>query len=282
MTYNQYELSRDEGLPIELYEFKVGTEVYRFTNNAQQTNMLGYLWRAVAVKRSQVRQSNDTFKDGVSFEFPITEAFAQGFITSSFAGVVQVTIYRTHFIDVDSEYATYWVGRATGATTSGSVVTINCESVFTSLKRPGLRAKYQLTCRHSLFGNGCYVNKDDFKLTDKKATNVDPSGTVVNIPLTRYIRVGDQLVPQRPRDHTYTNGYITLPTGICVMVLTQIGDSFTLLRRIRPDQIVNQQITIYQGCDKTKETCAAKFNNIDNFGGFPWIPVKNPYEGSIL
>jgi uncharacterized phage protein (TIGR02218 family) len=31
--------------------------------------------------------------------------------------------------------------------------------------------------------------------------------------------------------------------------------------------------TIYPGCDKTQATCASKFSNLANFGGFPYVPV---------
>jgi uncharacterized phage protein (TIGR02218 family) len=32
-------------------------------------------------------------------------------------------------------------------------------------------------------------------------------------------------------------------------------------------------LTIYPGCDRQQSTCAAKFNNLQNFEGFPYIPV---------
>jgi hypothetical protein len=31
--------------------------------------------------------------------------------------------------------------------------------------------------------------------------------------------------------------------------------------------------TAYPGCDKTQNTCTSKFNNLVNFGGFPYVPV---------
>jgi uncharacterized phage protein (TIGR02218 family) len=32
----------------------------------------------------------------------------------------------------------------------------------------------------------------------------------------------------------------------------------------------------WPGCDRTPGTCAAKFANLDNFGGFPFVPTDNP------
>lgn len=32
---------------------------------------------------------------------------------------------------------------------------------------------------------------------------------------------------------------------------------------------------VVAGCDKRKETCAAKFSNLVNFRGFPFMPGEN-------
>jgi len=41
-------------------------------------------------------------------------------------------------------------------------------------------------------------------------------------------------------------------------------------------------VKIYPGCDRVRATCESKFDNLDNFGGFPWIPTKNPFGGSSI
>ena len=38
-------------------------------------------------------------------------------------------------------------------------------------------------------------------------------------------------------------------------------------------------ITLSRGCSKTVSDCKNKFNNISNYGGFPYIPAKNPTQG---
>lgn len=38
---------------------------------------------------------------------------------------------------------------------------------------------------------------------------------------------------------------------------------------------------IYPGCKKTSTWCRVKFNNISNFGGFPFMPRENPFESGI-
>jgi hypothetical protein len=37
---------------------------------------------------------------------------------------------------------------------------------------------------------------------------------------------------------------------------------------------------IAPGCDLRRDTCAGRFNNLLNFGGFPDIPGRNPFGGT--
>ncbi len=41
-------------------------------------------------------------------------------------------------------------------------------------------------------------------------------------------------------------------------------------------------IWIYPGCNKLNTTCKDKFDNLNNFGGFPFMPQKNPTSRSLI
>lgn len=42
------------------------------------------------------------------------------------------------------------------------------------------------------------------------------------------------------------------------------------------------QVEIARGCDLRRDTCAGKFDNLANFGGFPDIPGRNPFGGTSI
>ncbi|WP_269915579.1 phage BR0599 family protein [Acinetobacter sp. HY1485] len=48
------------------------------------------------------------------------------------------------------------------------------------------------------------------------------------------------------------------------------------------DLALGDVVSIYPGCDKLNTTCTDKFNNILNFGGFPFMPSSNPFVGTII
>jgi hypothetical protein len=41
-------------------------------------------------------------------------------------------------------------------------------------------------------------------------------------------------------------------------------------------------LMLYPGCGRNRETCQGRFGNILNFGGWPWIPSRNPFDGRSL
>lgn len=74
----------------------------------------------------------------------------------------------------------------------------------------------------------------------------------------------------------YRFGVVTwltgLNAGLRMEVKSHSGTSLELFLPM-PYQIQNgDTYSIYPGCDKLKATCISKFNNIDNFQGFPDVP----------
>ncbi|MEW6563308.1 MAG: DUF2163 domain-containing protein [Pseudomonadota bacterium] len=61
--------------------------------------------------------------------------------------------------------------------------------------------------------------------------------------------------------------------GITRSVRVSSGGAFTLMRPLPNAPAVGDQFLAYPGCNRTMETCKAKFNNLTNFRGFPFIPA---------
>ena len=41
-------------------------------------------------------------------------------------------------------------------------------------------------------------------------------------------------------------------------------------------------VTLYPGCDRSRSRCVARFNNLARKGSFPFIPIRNPFDGSSI
>jgi uncharacterized phage protein (TIGR02218 family) len=179
-------------------------------------------------------------------------------------GFVSLTVFRAHL--GDDEYITHWRGRVMSSSWRGSECTINCEPVFTSLQRAGLRMVYQRQCRHALYSPGCGVDKAAFA-----------------VPGTVDTAVANQVFVTAAAafaNNYFTGGMLTTAEG-SRLIVEHIGTSLTL---ITPLTVLTggTPLTLYPGCDHTLDTCTNKFSNSLNFGGQPWLPLKNPFSGDAV
>jgi uncharacterized phage protein (TIGR02218 family) len=72
---------------------------------------------------------------------------------------------------------------------------------------------------------------------------------------------------------TFTSG---LNNGLKMEVKANGAAGLITLQQAMPYAInVGDTYTMYAGCDKTHATCIAKFNNVVNFRGFPFIPGRD-------
>lgn len=88
-------------------------------------------------------------------------------------------------------------------------------------------------------------------------------------------------------DTSQTESYETEPTNLDDVVTTQqitlYETTLTLFNQFSSSDLsIGSVVLAYAGCDKSNSTCATKFNNIVNFGGFPYIPNTNPFVGTII
>jgi uncharacterized phage protein (TIGR02218 family) len=270
MTYATFENSAQRGTPVELYEFTQGLARWFYISGANELLRLGHTYIPSSVRRDRLKQSTDVFKNGIRLSFPRTNEFASQFLGFPPEELTTVTILRGHWGDPDSEFQVYWKGRITAAKVSGSDIELECEPIYSSLRRPGLRAKFELSCRHVLYGRGCGLNRELFR----------HNGTILGVTSGLAVEVSgvSGIFP----DGHFTGGLFEVPsTGHARFIVNHVGGVVTLSRPMQ-DLTGTLAVALFPGCDHTKATCLAKFNNLDNFGGFPWIPKTNPFGGSSI
>ncbi|UYD21608.1 FAD/FMN-containing dehydrogenase [Pseudomonas phage phiH1] len=268
MTYSSYETSLEAGTPVELYEFVQGIQRWSYISGADSIVRLGQVYTPMPVTRDRIKQSSDIFKDSLKLSFPRDDAFASQFLGFAPEDVTTVTVLRGHVGDPDEQFIVYWKGRVVGAKAAGNKVDVECESVFTSIKRPGLRARFEYGCRHALYLRGCGVNRELYKL----------EGAVLSIAGGLTVAVAGAAL--QPAGY-YTGGMLVAPSGASRFLVNHTGDQVTMARPLA-ELVGGMTVAIYPGCDHLKSTCKDKFNNLPNFGGFPYIPTRNPFDGSSI
>lgn len=125
-------------------------------------------------------------------------------------------------------------------------------------------------CNWRLYGPGCGLDKDDWK-TETTILSINRA--------EREIVVAGRVTDQP--DGYYDGGYFDhADSGQSVTIAwsRNEGASDTKLKlwNWHPDLGADDAVTLYAGCRHTTDDCTNKFANQANFGGFPFIPNRNP------
>jgi len=285
MSYASIEASAAEGRPYFLYQFVEGEQVWRFTSKATAWTSAGsggteILWEPAAVAHGDVVQTSEIERGRLELTWPVSQPFARRFLAPLGNTPVTLTIFRGHE-QVLGETVAHWKGRVVGAEVEGVRILLNCESVFSTLRRAGVRAKYQRLCRHALYGRGCGL---DIALSWLTGTVTAVSRNAVTIPEAAgqpdgwfrggVLRFGAQL------------GFITGHAGALLTLSRPMPELAAAIAAPEIDPETGGALPVFvdiaPGCDLRAATCAAKFGNLPNFGGFPEIPGRNPFGGGSI
>lgn len=275
MSFEEYEESVEGGKPIELYEFAYQGITQRYTSADRDVtvNLVVYT-AAPGLKRSEIEDSGKNVATAnMTIEaangFPPAEIFA----VYPPSDVVNITIKRVQENDL-TDPKVIWAGRVLSVAWPGNTVKMTCQSLFTRLKQPGLRRLYGKSCPHLLYQQGdgqCNVNPASFQVS---VTITAVSGlTVTSSDFAAFA------------DGYFNGGMLSIETSPGIFekrgIQTHVGDTVTMTHALN-NFVPGLTVNAFPGCDKKIETCHNKFNNILNFGGTPYVPVKNPFGNATV
>lgn len=261
MSYDAIETSVHDAQPVELYRFVRGVEVWTQTSADEPIVYQSETYTPVTMQRSAPVQSHDADAGRLSLTVARDHPVAQLFRVIVPAGTVGLTIYRQH--RGDGECLTWWQGRVRAVAWSGSRAVMQCDALGAMLQRPGLRRHYGAPCGHMLYDGGCGLNAESYKTV---ATVSSISGNTI----TSAAFAGQA-------DGYFTAGYLRYGDDDFRMILDHAGSTVTVLLPFE-DLAVGDTLYAYAGCDHVPDTCKNKFANFANYGGWPFVPIKNPFQ----
>lgn len=278
MTFETYEESVQDGLPVTLFYFKWGSETanyYAYCDVDVPITYNSITYNPTTIGRESIEQSGGLDNKTLEIQITPNAEIVEFFKTRVPAQQVTLTIYGGHYDDVSQDFKTIWLGRLMGIERKGRFATLHCEPIITSLRRPGLRRRYQYGCPWVLYSTACGASL-------VAATH---SGTVAAFD-TNTLDFADGWQGSNTKTD-FNGGYLEWsdPTTGATQVLTIIGvaedgggsgiDRLSLNGSTYG--ITNgTSVSIYLGCNHQRSNCADLHNNIVNFGGQSHIPKENP------
>jgi uncharacterized phage protein (TIGR02218 family) len=274
MTFDAQETSIQSGQPVELYVFTAGVRVFYYTSAPDDLTYETKVYEALQIERSAIEDVGEISKAGMTVTSQRDIGVSDLFRIAPPSEVVTLHVYRLHLSDGALEKSLFWVGRVLSVEWQAeSKCVFSCESVLSSLRRPGLRRLYQRQCPHVLYGAACGLVNTTYRTT---IVLDDPFSEVTGIT------VKDPAIDALA-DNYFAGGYLEFEAAPGQIerrgIRTHVADAITLTHPIQ-GLAVTATIYLYAGCDHTLATCAAKFGNTVNYGGFPFIPKVNPFGGS--
>lgn len=249
----------------ELYRFVRGSNVWTLTSSGVDIDYNSETYEPGVMGHGERSSQTEISKENLTIKIDIESSLAQDLLSYFGDEIMTMTL----FIQLDATTEVGWKGRQVSQKPIGNELHIIVESVFTSLRRPGLRARYQKTCRHALYGTyGCKLSVETYAYTSTVSSisglNIEVAGASLQ------------------SDGYYLGGMIrALSDNSLRWIVNHVGDILTLVRPFEQleDDGIGASVKIYPGCNHTRPICISKFNNVLNYGGFPWIPSKNPMGG---
>jgi uncharacterized phage protein (TIGR02218 family) len=264
MTYDAREQSLQDGAPVELYEFTRGSLIYRYTSADADYTLTANTYAAEPLQRGKIETSAERARNSLTVECRREFAIADLFRIAPPTDVIGLVVKRQHRADAD--VAVIWTGRVLNCEFTGAQARLNCEPVTSSMKRPGLRRLYQRGCPHVLYGPGCNLNRASVSTV---TTVTAISGLVLSVAALGAYPFAGGFVEWEVEAGVIERRFVSGFSGLD-LTLTQAFQGIT----------VGATVTVSPGCDHTMATCDGTYSNVDNFGGFPFIPSKNPFDGT--
>lgn len=266
MSFNDYEHSVQDGLPVEFYLFEHGSNRYRYTSADQDITFNGQRWTAAAITCPGIRSGGS---EGLELTVPSDLPVVMLYRGTPPSTSVKLRVLRKHADAAsDAESRTVWIGTITEVKREGyNSARIITASAASSFSRNGLRLGWTRACPHSLYDSNCTVSRSALAVNGLNITALNGAEITVNIPgsyASGWFSGG--LIAWENDGLTERRGLKTHSGNVIGVLGGTIGLS------------VGMTVSLWPGCDRTLATCEKKYKNQLNYGGVPHMPGVSPYE----
>lgn len=269
MAFDDLERSPYSGSDARLYLFRLQDKYWRFNNSDQDIVYAGQTYVHFPISDDGLKQKSEVIADVFSINISSSSTLVTLFNGTPPSQPIRVEMRQIQ--DGDTEAPLMWVGYISGVKFKDEVTsTLTCNTQTGYLNRQGVRLAYTRQCPHALYDQECQLNKDDWA---EVIAIRDVGGNGFNFDV---VTPGPQTYNGR-----FTNGFIEWkPDPLYTerrAILVHVDQQIILLNQT--DGLTEgMEVRAFPGCQRVPANCHL-FNNIDNYGGFPFMPGKSPYDG---
>ena len=267
MSYETAVNTEQQSNPIDLFYFvfsnaNATTTAYAYTDADRDIDSNGIIYQRAVIKRDKFEKTDNAKKTRLQIKASQDLEVAQLFTNASPSGRMGVIIRQLE--DNDGGVATLFRGTLVSVKFKKREATLICESGQIELLRQGLQRKYGASCPWVLYGPECGVDRS----ANSQAVTLIPGADVRTYSIN-----------YSGTDANYFAGGILDVGGTRYLILSHNGTEIVLDQT--PPEVITEGVA-FAGCLKSANVCNNKFNNLENFGGFPFVPDKSPFETNVF
>ena len=287
MTFIAQEESVESAAPVELFRFASLEDTFTYTSGNVEVVFGGntYVPRAISRGEDQIESLDDQRR--VVVKMPATDPFVARYFATLPAQPDVLTIYKRHTTDGPTpETVTVFRGKVANVAVEGNEAIVNALSDASILQRTIPMQTTRNLCNHVLFDSRCKVVETSFGM-DVTITGISADALVISVSSSDTIpATGNALSAQLTADSTFFNGGTLERSNLerrMVRSIADLGGNQAQITVLLPFASISVGSTfrLFAGCDHRFPTCSGKFSNETNYGGFPHVPRKNPFQSGL-
>lgn len=269
MTFDQSEISRFGGRPVDLYKFVSGAQEWLYTTEKAGFTFDGDAYLGRAISHTEPNDSADN-PGQIRITLPDDDALVQFFINGVPALPIQVTIFRVHR-DAPTDERIMFLGEVSSDDSTLPAGTLVCDP---------LQGRFVLQVPRGLYQRDqCIWTLGDPDTCGLDLAPFTHTSTVsaLNVLGTNWVTVAGAATFGGADPNYFKDGVLVFGE-YRAMIESQVGDQVKLMQRI-PSLIVTSPVSLIAGDDHHYTTCRDKFNNIARAMVFPNLPLANVWYG---
>jgi hypothetical protein len=267
MTIDNSERSLEHRF-VETYDFHIGETVYYFTSNSDPVIANTIKYTPEVINRSGHSNNSEHETPRCTIVIPATNVIARSIMPD--VGILQIKVIVNRYFSTEPDIAeNIFVGYARIPRFEQGLCTLDFDSIMLETNRVVPKVNVQALCNNTFTDSVCGIKPDSVKRV-AIVTVEDGGRKLISSefgPIQFYLPAGKCTL-----DKTGEISFIT--------ACSNIDDSITLVRPFT-NAVNGDQVTVYFGCRKDVEYCAVFYQNLINFVGMPYVPLKDPSENSI-
>jgi uncharacterized phage protein (TIGR02218 family) len=269
--FDTYEKSVESSQPLELYTITLGLTTWRYVAGDQAYTIGGDTFEPLAITREALNQSKEEDQQ-LTITLPAMTDICRQYISTVPGQGASVKVERVQKPDGIDRIIVF-VGSLLTVTfeESGKLARLTVQAQNKAMSRTIPRNVYSSICNHVLYDPRCTIDRTLFRITGE---------VLLEDVAARTIQVNGA---DGQADGYYQAGYVESTSATAPdrrLILAHVGEVLTLNLAFG-HSLLGQNVRVYAGCKHDAPTCKSKFNNLPNFGGYPFVPTTNIFSTGL-